>query len=196
MSEPSSADLLIEQLVILANSIYHKLNNELIQENVDPYYTYEFICSIYKDFCDAHPVVIREMIFSRFYDEGVFRKYLVKYYKTHVPQNMNDFGDLQADYMKYIYMHICKKEKKRYSAHQAKQIWLRESNNINRIMTSMVKEEKQIREQSIRETTKHNRERREELNEFLSTYDFSQFDDDDVESMEDDVEFAKYLSNE
>ncbi len=85
----------------ITNKMCEELHKRIIEEH--------------KDFSKVYPMIIRVMVYDRFFNENVVRKYF-KYVSNHVWKNREEFLEVQGEYMVYV-------ERFRHPRKSQKDIW-------------------------------------------------------------------------
>jgi len=153
------------EAIALAEQIFQMLKRDVLAE-IDIESQYDFLLKKYPSFSRTFQIVLHKMVFERRYLTSAFKRFLDKLH-SNPGKGMEGFIERQADYAKFLYIEECKLSGRRYDANIAKKIWEKECNFMWSEYKKILETEKSITNEFEKEEAKHNKERKQELFEFM-----------------------------
>jgi len=150
----------------LADRLYKTATDDKLVKTVHPNKRLNAFRSRYPNFARLYPVVLAYLVQGPLYSRKCFEKILKKI-EVNPGSGIEGFNERQADYAKYLYIEMEKKQTGHYDNKKAKQIWVDTYDELNSEVKKIRKIEEEKKSEFEAEGKKHLLEKRAELRDFI-----------------------------
>jgi hypothetical protein len=154
-----------KELLDLADSLYKACcHPEFIQHQAQD--RYEFFFNKYKNFCQAYPVVAEHMVYWCKYNRNAFSQMLDNMAKKR--GGIEEYCDVQSDYVKFLYIEEKKKERKHYCMKTANKLKAKKYSEMLHVMKRIQDIEREEKYNFKHEEKEILEEKKQELLDFIN----------------------------